>query len=253
MKKLLALLLSLCMLLGCCAALAEAEAAGPALEKNLVILYTSDVHCGVDTGWGYAGLYAIKENLSADNYVLLVDDGDAIQGEPVGTLSTGEAIIDIMNTVGYDIAIPGNHEFDYGMERFLELTQRAKFPYISCNFNKEGELVFQPYIIKEFDGVKIAFVGATTPQTPRSSTPKYFQDDQGNFIYGFMQDETGEALYSAVQKAVDDARAEGADYVILIAHLGNEEEVIPWRYNDVIENRHRKHHRHRRSARRPQP
>ncbi len=235
MKKLLAFLLSLCMLLGCCAALAE-EAAGPALEKNLVILYTSDVHCGIDSGWGYAGLYAIKENLSANNYVLLVDDGDAIQGEPIGTMSTGEAIIDIMNNVGYDIAIPGNHEFDYGMERFLELTGKAKFPYISCNFNKEGELVFQPYVIKEFDGVKIAFVGVTTPLTPRSSTPKYFQDDQGNFIYGFLQDETGEAVYSAIQKAVDDARAEGANYVILMGHLGNEEEVIPWRYNDVLEN-----------------
>ena len=235
MRKLLALLLSLCMLLGCCAALAE-EPAGPALEKNLVILYTSDVHCGIDQGWGYAGLYAIKENLSANNYVLLVDDGDSIQGEPVGTLSTGEAIIDIMNNVGYDIAIPGNHEFDYGMERFLELTGKANFPYISCNFNKEGELVFQPYIIKEFDGVKIAFIGMTTPQTPRSSTPKYFQNDQGEYIYGFMQDDTGEALYAAVQKAVDDARAEGANYVIAIAHLGNEEEVIPWRYNDVIEN-----------------
>ena len=235
MKKLLALLLSLCMLLGCCAALAE-EAAGPALEKNLVILYTSDVHCGIDSGWGHAGLYAIKENLSANNYVLLVDDGDSIQGEPIGTLSTGEAIIDIMNNVGYDIAIPGNHEFDYGMERFLELTGKAKFPYISCNFNKEGELVFQPYVIKEFDGVKIAFVGVTTPLTPRSSTPKYFQDDQGNFIYGFLQDETGEAVYSAIQKAVDDARAEGANYVILMGHLGNEEEVIPWRYSDVLEN-----------------
>ena len=235
MKKLLALLLSLCMLLGCCAALAE-EAAGPALEKNLVILYTSDVHCGIDSGWGYAGLYAIKENLSANNYVLLVDDGDSIQGEPIGTMSTGEAIIDVMNNVGYDIAIPGNHEFDYGMERFLELTGKAKFPYISCNFNKEGELVFQPYVIKEFDGVKIAFVGVTTPLTPRSSTPKYFQDDQGNFIYGFLQDETGEAVYSAIQKAVDDARAEGANYVILMGHLGNEEEVIPWRYNDVLEN-----------------
>ena len=235
MRKLLALLLSLCMLLGCCAALAE-EPAGPALEKNLVILYTSDVHCGIDQGWGYAGLYAIKENLSANNYVLLVDDGDSIQGEPVGTLSTGEAIIDIMNNVGYDIAIPGNHEFDYGMERFLELTGKANFPYISCNFNKEGELVFQPYIIKEFDGVKIAFVGMTTPQTPRSSTPKYFQNDQGEYIYGFMQDDTGEALYAAVQKAVDNARAEGANYVIAIAHLGNEEEVIPWRYNDVNEN-----------------
>ena len=235
MKKLLALLLSLCMLLGCYAALAE-EAAGPALEKNLVILYTSDVHCGIDTGWGYAGLYAIKENLSANNYVLLVDDGDSIQGEPIGTLSTGEAIIDVMNNVGYDVAIPGNHEFDYGMDRFLELTGKAKFPYISCNFNKEGELVFQPYVIKEFDGVKIAFVGVTTPLTPRSSTPKYFQDDQGNFIYGFLQDETGEAVYSAIQKAVDDARAEGANYVILMGHLGNEEEVIPWRYSDVLEN-----------------
>ena len=112
MRKLLAFLLSLCMLLGCCAALAE-EPAAPALQKDLVILYTSDMHCGIDQGWGYAGLYAIKESLSADNYVLLVDDGDAIQGEPVGTMTTGEAILNIMNTVGYDIAIPGNHEFDY--------------------------------------------------------------------------------------------------------------------------------------------
>ncbi len=235
MKKLLAFILSLCLLLGCCAALAE-EPAAPALEKDLVILYTSDVHCGIDKGWGYAGLYAVKESLSADNYVLLVDDGDSIQGEPIGTMTTGEALIDIMNAVGYDIAIPGNHEFDYSMERFLELTGKANFPYISCNFNKEGELVFQPYIIKEFDGVKIAFVGVTTPQTLRSSTPKYFQDDQGNYIYGFLQDGTGEAVYAAVQKAVDDARAEGANYVVLMAHLGDEDEVRPWRYMDVIAN-----------------
>ena len=206
MKKLLALLLSLCMLLGCCAALAE-EAAGPALEKNLVILYTSDVHCGIDVGWGYAGLYAVKENLSANNYVLLVDDGDSIQGEPIGTMSTGEAIIDVMNNVGYDIAIPGNHEFDYGMDRFLALAEKASFPYISCNFNKEGNLIFQPYIIKEFDGVKIAFVGVTTPMTLRSSTPRYFMNDAGEYIYGFLQDDNGEALYAAVQKSVDDARA----------------------------------------------
>ena len=235
MKKLLGLLLSLCLLLGCCTVYSE-EAAGPALAKNLVVLFTSDVHCGVDQGWGYAGLYAVKESLSADNYVLLVDVGDAIQGEPIGTMTTGEAIIDIMNAVGYDIAIPGNHEFDYGMERFLALTEKANFPYISCNFNKEGELIFQPYIIKEFDGVKIAFVGVDTPTTPRTSTPKYFMNDQGEYIYGFMQDETGEALYSAVQKAVDDARAEGANYVIVLAHLGNEAEVSPWRYDEVIAN-----------------
>ncbi len=233
MKKLLTLLLALAMLVSL--AVAE-EAAAPALQKNLVILYTSDVHCGISQGWGYAGLYAIKESLSADNYVLLVDDGDAIQGEPIGTMTKGEALIDIMNTVGYDIAIPGNHEFDYGMERFLELTKKANFPYISANFNKEGELVFQPYVIKEFDGVKIAFVGVTTPTTPRSSTPRYFKDENGNYIYGFMQDENGEAVYAAVQKAVDDARAEGAQYVILMGHLGDEEECTPWKYSDVLGN-----------------
>jgi len=233
MKRFLCLLLSLCLLLGCAA---FAEEAAPALKKNLVILFTSDAHCGIDQGWGYAGLYAVKESLAKDNNVLLVDDGDAIQGEPIGTMTKGEAIIDIMNVIGYDVAIPGNHEFDYGMDVFLDLTKKANFPYVSCNFNKEGELVFQPYVIKEVDGVKIAFVGITTPTTLRSSTPKYFMNENGEFIYGFLQDETGEAVYAAVQKAVDDARGEGAQYVIVMAHLGNETECIPWTYNDVISN-----------------
>ena len=233
MKKLLGFLLALCLLLGC-AAFAE-EAAAPALQKDLVILYTSDVHCGIEAHWGYAGLYTLKQKFAESSYVLLVDDGDAIQGEPIGTMTTGAGIIDIMNAVGYDIAIPGNHEFDYGMDRFLELTKRANFPYLSCNFNKEGELVFAPYIIKEYDGVKFAFVGVTTPMTLRSSTPRYFMNEAGEYIYGFFQDETGEALYAAVQKAVDDARAEGADYVLVMAHLGNEAECSPWMYNEVIE------------------
>lgn len=149
-------------------------------------------------------------------------------------MTRGEAIIDIMNAAGYDIAIPGNHEFDYGMETFLELTDKADFPYISCNFNKEGELVFPPYVIREFDGVKIGFVGVTTPMTIRDSAPKYFMDENGNYIYGFFQDKTGEGVYQAVQKAVDSARAEGADYVVVMAHMGNEEEVSPWMYTDVI-------------------
>ena len=233
MKRFLALLIAALMLLSCCAFAEEAEA--PALQQDLVILFTSDVHCGIDQGWGYAGLYAVKENLAKTNHVFLVDDGDAIQGEPIGTMTTGEGIIDIMNAVGYDVAIPGNHEFDYGMDRFLELVEKANFPYISCNFNKEGELVFDPYVIKEVDGVKIAFVGITTPMTLRSSTPRYFMNDEHEYIYGFLQeDKTGDALYNAVQMAVDDARAEGAQYVIAIAHVGNEEECAPWRYNDII-------------------
>ncbi|MBQ8092556.1 MAG: bifunctional metallophosphatase/5'-nucleotidase [Clostridia bacterium] len=233
MKKILYLMLSLMLLMGCVAAFAEEAASG--LQKDLVVLFTSDVHCGIDQGWGYAGLYAVKEGLSAKYNVLLVDDGDSIQGEPIGTMTRGESLIKIMNTVGYDVAIPGNHEFDYGMDRFFELVEMANFPYISCNFNKEGEMIFPPYLIKEVDGVKIAFVGVTTPTTLRSSTPTYFMNEKGEFIYGFLQDDsTGEKLYEALQKSVDDARAEGATYVIVIAHLGDEAECIPWTYADVI-------------------
>ena len=235
MKKFFGLLLALCMLLSGVAFAETAEA--PALQQELVVLFTSDVHCGIDSGFGYAGLAAVRDNLKAQGkHVVLVDNGDSIQGEPMGTMTTGEANIKLMNAVGYDIATIGNHEFDYGMARFFELGEMAEFPYISCNFVKDGAPVFAPYIIKEFDGVKVAFVGISTPKTITSSAPKYFQDDAGNFIYGFCQDETGEALYAAVQKAIDDATAEGAQYVIGMAHLGNEAACQPWTYADVIAN-----------------
>lgn len=234
MKKFLAFLLALTMLLGV-GALAEEDA--PLFQQDVMVLFTSDVHCGIESNFGYAGLAMVRDAYkNAGYHVLLVDNGDSIQGEPVGTMTTGEANIKLMNAVGYDIATMGNHEFDYGMERFFELSKMANFPYVSCNFNKGGELQFAPYVIKEFDGVKIAFVGISTPKTLTSSTPKYFQDENGNFIYGFFEDETGEGLYNAVQKAVDDARAEGASIVIAMAHLGNEAECSPYTYKDVIAN-----------------
>lgn len=233
MKKVLVYMLVLAM---CITGLAAAETEEqPKLQQDVLVLFTSDVHCGVDQGFGYVGLKAVKDAAeAAGNHVLLVDDGDSIQGEPIGIMTRGEANIRLMNAMGYDVAIPGNHEFDYGMDRFLELAAMADFPYISCNFNRQGEMVFDPYIIKEFDGVKIAFVGVTTPKTLISSTPRYFQNDEGEFIYGFLQDDTGEDVYNAVQKAVDNARMEGAQYVIVMGHMGNAAEYKPWTYADVI-------------------
>jgi len=232
MKRIVSLFLALCMLL-CGAAMAQETA----LTQDVVVLFTSDVHCGVEQGFGYVGVAAIRDAMkAAGNHVVLVDNGDSIQGEPLGTMTTGEANIRLMNAVGYDVAIPGNHEFDYGMARFLELAELAEFPYISANFNYQGELVFKPYVIKEFDGVKIAFVGMTTPKTLTSSTPKYFKNEAGEFVYGFMQEDTGEKLYAAVQSAVDAARAEGAAYVVAMGHMGNEANCRPWTYADVIEN-----------------
>lgn len=234
MKKLLALLLSLMLLLGC-TAMAE-ETAQSALTKDLVVLFTSDAHCGMDQGWTYAGVAAIRDYLAKANHVILVDNGDAIQGETIGTMTNGEAIVDLMNTVGYEIAIPGNHEFDYGMANFLELTKKANYPYISANFTYKDEPVFAPYVMKEYDGVKVAFVGLTTPKTITSSTPTYFQDENGEYVYGFNQDTTGEKLYAVAQKAVDDARAAGAAYVIVMGHMGYEAECTPWMSTEVIEN-----------------
>jgi len=210
----------------------------PEEQKNgdVVILFTSDVHCGIDQGFGYAGLQRIRDTLESRGYTtILVDDGDAVQGDAIGTLSRGEAIIELMNAARYDLAIPGNHEFDYGMEQFLKLADMAQFPYISCNFNREGELIFAPYVIKEAAGMRIAFVGVTTPQTLSSSTPRYFQNDDGEFIYGFLQDDSGQAVYDAVQRAVDSARAEGADYVYVVGHMGLGEVFSPWSYADLIE------------------
>ncbi len=214
----------------------ETETAAP-VEKNgeIYILYTSDIHCGIDQGFGLAGLQQVREELEAQGYTtLLVDDGDAIQGEPVGTLSKGEAITELMNQMHYDVAIPGNHEFDYGADRFVELTKKADFPYVSCNFTYMDEPVFEPYVIKECEGIKIAFVGVTTPKSLGDSSPTNFQNEKGEFVYGFLQDATGEKVYEAVQKAVDAARAEGADLVYVLGHCGLEMAAQPWTYADII-------------------
>ena len=246
-KKLLALTLVLMLLLAGCGSAAPAEAPAPTpaeetaylgLDNDIVILYTNDVHCGVDDNLGYAGLATVKNALEAQGkHVVLVDNGDAVQGDTIGTLSNGEYIIDIMNEVGYDVATPGNHEFDYGMDQFFALTEQANFPYVSANFvDNDGNTVLDPYVIKDVAGVKIAFVGISTPKTITTSTPKYFQDDNGNYIYAFQQDETGEKLYAAVQSAVDAARAEGAQFVIALAHLGIEEDCSPWTSSEVIVN-----------------
>ncbi|MEA4970483.1 MAG: bifunctional UDP-sugar hydrolase/5'-nucleotidase [Candidatus Pelethousia sp.] len=251
MRKILTVLAVLAMLLTTACAQTPATApvtaeptpvateAPAQLQKDLVILYTNDVHCAVDDAIGYAGLAAYKKQLEADgNHVLLVDVGDAVQGAPIGTVSKGSIIIDIMNEVGYDVATIGNHEFDYGMPRFFELVEQANFPYVSANFTdlKTGEPVLEPYTMLEVDGLKFAFVGITTPKTLTTSTPAYFQDETGEFVYGFLQDATGEKVYAAVQSAVDAARAAGADYVIGLAHLGITMDASPWTSSEVILN-----------------
>lgn len=210
-----------------------------AADKDIVVLYTNDVHCGVDDNIGYAGLALYKKGMQQQTpYVTLVDTGDAIQGAPIGTLSDGGYLIDIMNYVGYDFAVPGNHEFDYGMPRFLELAGKLNCGYYSCNFidSATGAPVFAPYKMFTYGATQVAFVGVTTPESFTKSTPAYFQDSQGNYIYSFCEDESGQKLYDQVQANVDAARTAGADYVILAGHLGENGITQKWSSASVIAN-----------------
>lgn len=218
--------------------------------EKIIILHTNDVHCQIDqkknkdgivTNIGYAGVLAYKkemENLHGINNVTLVDAGDAIQGGPIGTLSKGEYIVDIMNYVGYDIACPGNHEFDYGMENFLKLsTETSKANYICCNFRDlEGNPILSPYTLIKYGDLTIAYLGINTPESFTKSSPIYFQDENGNYIYDFAQGEKGQTLYKTVQKYVDEAIKEGANYVVAIGHLGDEGASEYWSSKSLIKN-----------------
>lgn len=213
-----------------------AKAATP--SDDITIFYTNDVHTYVDKSISYDTIAALKkEYADAGKAVLLVDAGDHIQGTAYGAMDKGATIVALMEAAGYDLATMGNHEFDYDMPRALEIITGGKIPYVSCNFKKvSGENVVDSFKIFELNGCKIAFVGVTTPETITKSTPKYFMDSEGKPAYVIDGGEDGKALYAAVQKAIDDAKAAGADIVIGIGHLGIDETSTPWKSTDVIAN-----------------
>lgn len=209
------------------------------LQHDLKLIVTSDIHAGVDQNLTLPKIVEMRKELEKEgNHTLLIDDGDILQGGLLSSESEGEDLIDIINTAGYDILTPGNHDFDYGMDRFFSNTEKLNTPYISCNFTKNDELIFDPYIIKEFDGVKFAFIGISTPETLTTSNPEFFKDENDNFIYGFMQGNDGQTLYNKVQEMVDEVKSKGASYVIAVAHIGNKEMSKPYRYTDIISNVH---------------
>ena len=236
MKKCRSLLLTLFVAAGILGGMGSLQSL--AADQDIVILFTNDIHCGVNDNIGYAGVALYKkEMLKETPYVTLVDAGDAVQGAPLGTLSEGEDIVAIMNEMGYEFVIPGNHEFDYKMPQFMRLASLLNCGYYSANFtDASGNRIFAPYKLFQYGDTKLAMVGVTTPESFTKSTPVYFQDEAGNYIYGFSEDETGEKLYAAVQDAVDSARNEGAEIVILVGHLGRNYVTERWSSESVLAN-----------------
>lgn len=213
-------------------------------SEEIVVYYTNDIHSYIDNhlevepGLSYSKVAALKN--TSEN-ALLVDAGDHLQGTAYGGMDNGATVIQLMNAAGYDAATLGNHEFDYGMAGCLTAIDAAEYPYVSCNFRHEkdgiaGDLVLDSFVTLEVGGKKIAFVGITTPETITSSSPAYYQDENGNYIYGIDGGTDGSALYAAAQSAIDDAKAAKADYVIALGHLGVDTSSGPWTSRALITN-----------------
>ena len=209
-------------------------------KSDVTILYTNDVHTYIDKQspkLTYAAIADLKQSYqNAGKDVLLVDAGDHVQGTAYGSMDEGASIIKLMNAAGYDVATPGNHEFDYGMDRAKAIMKEADFPYLSCNWVDLRTTLRVLSSVKVFvrGGRRIAFVGVTTPETFTKSTPAYFMDKaQRKYIYDIQGGEDGKKLYDAVQKAIDKAKLL-ADVVIGLGHLGVDPSSSPWTSEEVI-------------------
>jgi len=214
-------------------------------KADVTILYTNDVHTYIDNKSPkptYAAIAALKKSIEdTGRDVLLVDAGDHIQGTAYGSMDDGATIIELMNEAGYDLATPGNHEFDYGMARAKAVLREADFPYVSCNWVdlRTGFNVLPSVKFFFVGGRKIAFVGVTTPETFTKSTPAYFMNDaQTKYIYDILGGEDGQKLYDAVQEAIDKAEFWGADTIIGLGHLGVDPSSSPWTSEEVIAHTH---------------
>lgn len=225
------------------AELTESSELSQTFELNdIVILYTNDIHCAFESEIGFSGLASYKKLMSQKTpYVSLLDMGDAIQGEVIGSVSKGEYIVDMMNYVGYDLAVFGNHEFDYSMTQLGKIVDKAEYNYLCSNLTYSGKgenalSVVKPYEMIEYGETSVAYIGVTTPETLTSSTPTYFMED-GEFVYGFHGgNDGGKSFYACVQSYIDECKSKGADYVILMTHLGDLPESVPYTSVDLIHN-----------------
>ena len=187
-------------------------------SEQIVVLYENDVHCAVD---GYPMLVSLRnEHLSNTKYVSTVSCGDFASGGLVGAISNGEQIVEIMNYVGYDVVTLGNHELDYGMPQMFELTKALNAPVVCANLKNVQTNVYPypAYHIVRYGDVDVAYIGFTTTT---SGTVTSLSDEQGSPLYSFMRDE----FYDTAQYFIDEARSNGADYIIALAHLGDSEKT----------------------------
>ena len=224
-KKVLSLLLAVVMTFSLAVTANAAEETAQDLDGDIVILHTNDVHGAIS---GYAKVAALKDAYEARGaYVLLMDAGDFIQGDPTVSTSEGATAVELMNLAGYDVASMGNHEFDYGYQNLKDLEADADFTIVDANVLYNGQVAFEDNVVFTApDGTKIGVFGLDTPETATKAHPAKIQG------VTFL---AGEDLYDCAQDQVDALEAEGCEYIICLGHLGIDEESVGNRSIDLLE------------------
>jgi len=183
-------------------------------NDSIVVLFENDVHCAID---GYKHLAGYRDAVKDTANAAVVSCGDYLQGGTAGAISEGDYIVRLLRSVGYDALTLGNHEFDYGVPRLKDLFRDFNAPVVCCNlFDMDGRRLYDPYVICTYGKRRIAYVGVTTPEAQYTDEVYSFYDGDGNQLYDTRRD----SYKQLVQEAVDSARGEGADYVILLSHMG---------------------------------
>ena len=224
-KKVLSLLLAVVMTFSLAVTANAAEETAQDLDGDIVILHTNDVHGAIS---GYAKVAALKDAYEARGaYVLLMDAGDFIQGDPTVSTSEGATAVELMNLAGYDVASMGNHEFDYGYQNLKDLEADADFTIVDANVEYNGRPAFEDYMIFTTpDGTKIGVFGLDTPETATKAHPAKIQG------VTFL---AGDKMFDCAQDQVDALEAEGCEYIICLGHLGIDAESTGNRSIDLLE------------------
>ena len=225
-KKVLSLLMAVVMTFSLAVTANAAEETAQDLNGDIVILHTNDVHGAIA---GYAKVAALKDAYEARGaYVLLMDAGDFIQGDPTVSTSEGATAVELMNLAGYDVVSLGNHEFDYGYQNLKDLEADADFAIVDANVLYNGRVAFEDNLVFTApDGTKIGVFGLDTPETATKAHPAKIQG------VTFL---AGEDLYDCAQEQVDALTAEGCEYIICLGHLGIDDESAGNRSIDLLEN-----------------
>ena len=228
MKKLLSLLLVLCLVLSLSCTAFAAGAEKP-LDGKTVILHSNDVHGAIDL---YAAMAALKADYEAQGAeVILADAGDYSQGTVYVSVNKGADAVTMMNATGYDVVTLGNHEFDYGYAQLAENMKAAKFQVLCADvLGADGKTIYDANTIIEKGGVKIGFFGLETPEAQTKANPKLIQGLK------FLAGADGKELYNCAAAQVADLKAKGADLVVCLAHLGVDESSEPYTSYDLAKN-----------------